>query len=159
MSEAISTAMWRVRLVMDEIGLVGERGHVDEVLELGQAHIGILGIAVGREQRGAPAQLPGGAPLPHHFRNRPIGHAAPALAGRVDLAQAAGVAFAQDVDQHVELLPHQPIYPRHLLQLRLAGLGEDDVLQAIEAHHHIGMAAGPQHRAIHLADERRGGRP
>ena len=43
----------------DRVGFVQLAGGVDEVLVLGQRHLGVLGVRLGREERADPARWPG----------------------------------------------------------------------------------------------------
>ena len=88
----------------DRVGLVAQARAVDEILEIGQRHLRVLGVCVGGEHADVPAQLARRAAIHEGLHERAHGSAAQRLLRRVDARQFLGVDRACDGDPDVKCL-------------------------------------------------------
>ncbi len=142
----------------DRVRVEQVTGRVDEVLPLGQRHPGILGGGVARERRPAPAHLAPRLALEEALEERPRRGRADRLAVGVDAAREAVVALPPDAQGARRRLDLDLVEPGDRAQLRVAGLGQERGLHALEAraHHRVGAELG--HLAHQLDEQRLGER-
>src|SRR3954463_7253309 len=129
---------------LDRVAVVEQRRVVEEVLVLGQRHLGVLGRAVRRIAGQHPAQLAGqralevalADPLPRALDTR--------LALGIDRRERLRVGRRLDHDPDVGLLDVLELARRQPLDLLVAALAEQQAVQ-LRLAADGGLAAGTQH--------------
>ena len=99
---------------------IQETGVVDEFREVGQRHIGILGIRLGRVERQTPARLLGA--ILAQMEEFALGALHNRLARWVNAGKLPGVRLAGDVEETIHLLGQHAVGGIDPLQLVVVAL-------------------------------------
>jgi hypothetical protein len=92
----------------ERVAVLGEARPVIEVLEVGEAHLGVGGVRVRGIERPDPAVLALGGALHHRLEQLAGRGASPRLALRLDLRELASVGLCPDRDPAVRVLGRPP---------------------------------------------------
>ena len=113
-------------------GLLDVAGTEDEVLVLGERHLRVLRVRLGREEDAEPAEVAVGHPLPAALGQLLRRTEQPLVPLRVGMRQRAGVRLRPDGHDRVDELDLGLGDRREVVELLVVGLGQQQLGQPLE---------------------------
>ncbi len=126
----------------DGVGLVEEAGVEDEILVLGEGHLGILGAGLAGELGADPVGLAFGGALEEGLGEGAIGGGGAGDAFGVDIGQGPGVGGTPEADVAVDSFDLVFGDGVEEIELGIGGIFEKDFAELVEGEADEGVAAG-----------------
>ena len=136
--------------------LVHEAGVEEEVLVVGEAHLGIHRVGFGREQGHHPPILPGRAAAHRGVHERLACLRCDDHPVRVDIRELARVGVADDVEGHVEVVGHPLVGLPHVGELLVGRVLIEDGIRMGHEDLDLRMGASSEAPFVEGEDQRLG---